>query len=364
MFLHNHNILSKNSYLKNDLDHILANTSDLWEAFRNQHIFITGGTGFFGTWLLESFAWANDVLNLNSSALVLSRNPDAFTKKAPHLCIRNDIKFLKGNITDFLFPDCPLTYLIHCAVYQPQTNGKISNVAMAAEMIEGTKRILDLCIKAGVKKLLLVSTGAIYGNSPFNSQNISEDYPAISDPSNKAEAYQQIRRIMETLSVIHADEHNFEVMIARCFSFIGPYMPLNGRFAVDDFIRDTLSRNSLRIKGNGKTVRSYLYAADLAIWLWKILLQGKSSRPYNVGSEIPVTILELANLFARETKPALKIEIAGRPNSGIVSDHYVPDTSRAKSELKLKQTISLDDAVKKTMRWYNEYYSGKELYYG
>jgi len=70
--------MNPTSPLAEDLDHILAHPRDLWEELRDQRIFITGGTGFFGCRLLESFAWANDKLNLNAETLVLSRNPEAY----------------------------------------------------------------------------------------------------------------------------------------------------------------------------------------------------------------------------------------------------------------------------------------------
>jgi len=71
--------------ITDDLNHVLHYTKPLWEELRGKKIFITGGTGFFGCWLLESFAWANDKLKLNAEALVLSRNPEAFAQKVPHL---------------------------------------------------------------------------------------------------------------------------------------------------------------------------------------------------------------------------------------------------------------------------------------
>ena len=92
-----------NNPLAEDLDHILTHTRDLWEELRGQRIFITGGTGFFGCWLLESFVWANDKLNLNAEAIVLTRNYEAFLKKAHHLATNTAIKFHIGDVRDFEF---------------------------------------------------------------------------------------------------------------------------------------------------------------------------------------------------------------------------------------------------------------------
>ena len=347
--------------LANDLDHIMKHTEGLWEELRGTRIFITGGTGFFGCWLLESFAWANDKLNLNASALVLSRNPEAFEKMVPDLYKHPAIQFCRGNIQNFEFPKGRFSYLIHGAVYQQAGGAEENLFLMAHEMLHGIKRILEFCVHADVKKTLLVSTGAVYGRLPDNLVRISEDSLVSIDPAAMSGAYHHIRRLMESLGVLYAADHAFDFKIARCFSFIGPYLPLNGRFASSDFIHDALNANPIAVKGDGKPMRSYLYAADLAIWLWTILLRGKPSMPYNVGSEIPTTILELAETIASAAIPTLDVQVAGKPMPGVASDRYIPDTGRAQRELYLRQIIPLAEAIQKTMHWYRGYYSGKEL---
>ena len=99
--------------LADDLDHVLKHTAGLWEELRGRRIFITGGTGFFGCWLLESFAWANDRLGLNASATVLTRNPKSFAAKMPHLAWRSDLIFLEGDVRSFSFPAGKFDFVIH-----------------------------------------------------------------------------------------------------------------------------------------------------------------------------------------------------------------------------------------------------------
>jgi nucleoside-diphosphate-sugar epimerase len=341
-----------NNPLAEDLDHIFAHTRDLWEELRDQRIFITGGTGFFGCWLLESFAWANDKLNLNASALVLSRNPEAFEKKAPHLYHHRAIQFLKGNVQDFVYPEGRFSHLIHGAVYQPPADEKPSNLPLVNEMLTGTKRVLEFCVQARVAKALMISTGAVYGPPPPSLGKIHESFFESIDPSEPAGAYHQVRRMMELLGVLYAVEQGFEVKIARGFAFVGPYLPLDRRFASGDFIGNALSGNPVAVKGNGKPLRSYLYAADLAIWLWTILCKGHSCRPYNVGSEIPTTILELAEKIAGESDPPLNVHVSGKSLSGVAPDRYLPDTTRAQTELGLNQFINLESAIRKTLDWH------------
>ena len=344
-----------NNPLKDDLDQILIHTEGLWEEFRDQRIFITGGTGYFGCWLLESFAWANDKLKLNAKAIVLSRNPEAFAEKAAHLYHHSAIEFLRGDIKDFVFPEGQFSHVIHSAVYQQTANQKPSNRSLVNEMLNGTRRVLDFCVQAKIGRMLLVSTGAIYGKAPSHLKNIPEDFTDSIDPTISTSAYHHVRRMMESLTVLYAQENHFEAKIARGFSFIGPYLPLNGRFAVSDFILDALSERPITIKGDGKAVRSYLYMADLAIWLWTILFRGVNCKPYNVGSELPITIREMAENIAHESVPSLGVSVLGESCDGVAQDYYVPDTTRAQSEMGVRQIIPLAEAIIRTMRWHRSH---------
>src|SRR5262249_34479648 len=87
-----------------DLEHVLRHTEGLWEDLRGQSVFLTGGTGFVGTWVLETLLFAQDKFDLGVSAVVLTRDPTRFREKAPHLAEHSAVRLLDGNIVSFDFP--------------------------------------------------------------------------------------------------------------------------------------------------------------------------------------------------------------------------------------------------------------------
>jgi len=338
--------------LSNDLDHILSKTKNLWQELRGKRIFLTGGTGFFGCWLLESFCWANRTLGLNAEAWILTRNPDAFRKKCPHLANDASLKLYKGNCVDFDFPPEEFSHLIHASVYNDSTkDGENSEKHMLESMLGGLQHTLEFAAGHGVRKALLTSTGAIYGKPPRDQKRIPEDFSGDCDPSDVQNVYRETRRIMETICTVYARRHSMQVKIARGFAFVGPYLPLSGPFAAGNFIQDALNGRPILVKGDGSPFRSYMYAADMAVWLWTILFCGESCRPYNVGSEEPVTIYELACCVARGSSPKVPVTVAGKPTLGENAEFYVPDTGRARIELGLNQEFLLFEGIQKTIAW-------------
>ena len=332
-----------------DLDHVLEHTQGLWDELRGGRLFVTGGTGFFGRWMLETFLRANEELRLGAEAIVLTRDADAFARAAPHVTGQAAITLHTGDVRSFDFPQTDCTHVLHMAT---EAGPGMSPATSFRTAVAGTERVLDFAAARGVRKLLLTSSGAVYGPQPPELDRIAEDFVGSPAPDDAAAGYAHGKRAAESLCSVAASLTGLEVKIARCFAFVGPLLPLDANFAIGNFIRDALYRDRIEVTGDGTARRSYLYAADLAVWLWTILYKGESGRPYNVGSEADLGIADLARLVADVVRPGIPVRIAESPVDGALPARYVPSTARAFRELDLHAGVDLADAVARTANWY------------
>ena len=334
-----------------DLDHVLAHTIEFWEDLRGERVFVTGGTGFFGCWLLESFLWANRLLNLKAEAVVLTRHPAAFQEKAPHLALHPAVTLYKGDVASFESPPGAFSHVIHAATEADAKLNAEQPLAMLDTIVMGTRRTLEFAMESGARRFLLTSSGAIYGRQPPELTHVGEDYVGAPDPIATTAAYGEGKRLAEVMCAAYARCGAIETVVARCFAFVGPYLPLGGTYAAGNFIGNGLQGEPIQVGGDGTARRSYLYASDLAIWLWTLLLRGKSRRPYNVGAEDDLSIAELARLVSALCG-RLPVQIARLPDQHAPVERYVPATGRALSELGLRQWVPLDEALRKTIQWH------------
>jgi dTDP-glucose 4,6-dehydratase len=300
---------------------------------------------------LESFAWANDKLGLGASALVLTRNPDIFRAKAPHLAGHPAIQLHAGDIRSFEFPDGVFSHVIHAATEASAKLNEENPLLMFDTIVEGTRRALEFARHSGVKSFLLTSSGAVYGRQPPDLTHIPEDYSGGPEVTAPHWAYGEGKRAAEMLCALYAKQYGLRPTIARCFAFVGPYLPLDIHYAIGNFLRDGRRGGPITVNGDGTPSRSYLYAADLAIWLWTILARGQPVRPYNVGSEMDLSIRETAQAVAGAFQPPVNVTIKRAPEAGRPAERYVPATRRAQAELGLQQRVPLPDALRRTLEW-------------
>jgi nucleoside-diphosphate-sugar epimerase len=330
-----------------DLEHVLSGARESWEALRGRRIFVTGATGFFGTWLLETFAYANDMLGLGSSLVGLSRDPAAFATKSPHLAAHPAITIWQGDVRNFDFPAGNFSHVIHAGT---TSSAPVPPLDMLDTIINGTRRTLDFAVATGAQDFLLVSSGAVYGKQPQEMTHIPETYTGGPDILDPRSAYGEGKRVAELLGAIYHRECGLRLKTARCFAFVGPHLPLDAHFAIGNFIRDALQGGLIRVSGDGTPMRSYLYAADLAVWLWRFLL-GPCTGTFNVGSEDAYSVLEVAEAVASALGGGLEVSVAQSAYEGLVS-RYVPDCKRARTGLEIASEVDLLAAIRRTAHYH------------
>lgn len=338
---------------REDLDYVLSASPNLWEPLRGKRLLITGGTGFFGCWLLETLAWANEQLALNVEAVVLSRDATAFARKWPHLAALSGVQFIPGDVRDFVFPAGDFSHVIHAAAETSASLGAENPDLTTEIIIGGTRRVLEFAERVRPQRVLFVSSGAVYGRQPPGMFLVPENHPQALADGTPRTAYGEAKRQAEELMAAYQSRSGREVAVARGFAFVGPYLPLDQRFAVGNFVNDALQGRTIQVKGDGLARRSYLYGADLALQLWSLLLDPRGVGTFNVGAEEHHSIREIAELVARAAGGGLSIELAKTPLAPVGSvDWYVPDTRLMRDRLGLTPRFGLLQAIAKTLSFH------------
>jgi len=338
-------------HIAQDLDFIVRATDSVWASLRGAKFFITGGTGFIGCWLLESLRHANQHLQLGIKATILTRDPEAFRAKAPHLFNDAGFTFMAGDVCQFKTPPGEFTHLIHAATDASAYLNEHDPRRMFDTVLSGTRRALDFAVEKGVDRVLFLSSGAVYGQQPWEMEKVAENWigaPSCVDPRA---AYAEGKRAAEMLCAIYQKQFGLQIAIARIFALLGPYLSLDIHFAAGNFIRDAMNGKSIIVNGNGLPCRSYLYASDLTVWLWHMLVRAEPGKPYNVGSDESVSIRELAEKVS-DTLGQVGFQVLDAPDMGWNHGRYVPDTDLIARDLGLNQTVTLAQAIERTALWH------------
>ncbi len=333
--------------IEEDLDGVAASLKDAVGSLKGRRIFLTGGTGFFGKWLLHSFLWLRKRAEADLTMTVLSRDPQRFLDAFPEFRGQQGLDFVAGDVRSFELPgQRTFDLAIHGATAVDAKLERENPDEVFSVITKGTRNVLDVARRCSVRRFLFISSGAVYGPQPPALAHVPETYEGV--PTT---AYGKGKKASEQMC-LEAAEGFFDCVIARPFAFVGPHLPIDTHFAVGNFIRDCLANSPIVIQGDGTPLRSYLYAADLAEWLWTLLLRGEHAKAYNVGTAEGISVCDLAALVRKCAETQNEIVVKGKRIEGALPARYVPSVERAGKELGLFPRHSLPLSVTRTIAWH------------
>lgn len=339
-------------FLTADYQAVTANGVEIFYPIKNDVVVITGGTGFVGTWLAGLIAFLNDYHQFNTQVILVARNIESFKVTRPHLAARPDIKLVSADIRHYSDLPMDTNWIIHAAASPDNRLHATQPLETMSVIANGTYSILRAAERCSNFKMLLnLSSGLIYGAQPMQQQNMHESYAGAPKCATVTSAYAEAKRYAETLCAASRSQARMPVVIARPFAFIGPYQSLERPWAINNFINEALCGKTIRILGDGNTVRSYLYASDMAYWLLAMLARGESGEIFNLGSDEAIDLKSLAAVISQKcvSKPNVQLSTAGNHPQ---TSRFIPDLTFAETRLKLKRTVDLHTALEKTIKWH------------
>ncbi len=335
-------------FLASDFARIGTELIDRCMKFEGR-LYLSGATGFFGKNFLSLLMHLHQQGG-SFRVTALSRSPEQFMLDQPWCRNQSWLEWQKGDVLDKWRGTGDYDYLLHAAGDTAAYTHR-DKFSLFDGIIKGTRNALDFAAAHGVRRILLCGSGAQYGPIPETyAKGVPDACLLACDPTKLRSAYGEAKRASEMLATILGDKHGFEIVSARCFAFVGPGLVLDGHFAVGNFIRDAIVGKPIQLTTDGTAWRSYLYGADLAVWLLLLLLEADDGAAVNVGSDRAVRILELANLVRDIVNPRVLVEASGEP-SDAERHFYVPSIARAKA-LSLDAWTDLERAIARTAQWH------------
>lgn len=319
-------LMRRTPVVEEDIDFVLRACQNELSLLSGKILLVTGGSGFVGSYLIESIIAFNSSHKGAPCRLLLpTRSLTATRAKWPHFFGVQHVDWFEWDGRKLISPSDSCDYVIHAA--SPADPASYMRTPMQAmEDIEsGTSAVLHFAQAAGVRAMLYLSSGAAYGVQAPEVVALDEESTGAPDLTDPASCYGEAKRYSELLCRMSG----VPVVIARLFAFIGPYQDLRSSFAVPSFIRQALQEKKIRVNSDGSALRTYCYASDLTSGLWKLLLNGTPGELYNVGADAPqISIRELAELVAEEIGH-VDVFIDGRIGTGPRS-RYIPKTDKFK----------------------------------
>jgi dTDP-glucose 4,6-dehydratase len=306
----------------------------------DKYAVVTGGAGFLGSHLCDR------LLAEGAHVTAIDNLVTGDMRNIAHLIGNSHFRFLKHDVTEYIYVDGPLDFILHFA----SPASPIDYLKLPIQTLKvgslGTHKALGLA-KNKNARFLLASTSEIYGDPLIHPQ--PESYWGNVNPVGLRGVYDEAKRFAEAMTMAYQRYHGVQTRIVRIFNTYGPRMRINDGRAIPTFISQALRGEDVTVFGAGKQTRSVCYVDDLIEGIFRLLLSDVSE-PMNIGNQTEITMLELAKEVIHLTGSKSKVVFKALPED----DPKIrqPDVSRAKKLLQWEARVDRKEGLKKTIEYF------------
>ncbi len=303
-------------------------------------VLVTGGAGFIGSHLAES------LLADGCEVIVVDNLLTGRIENIAHLLAHPRFRFLEQDVVTV--ESFPVDAIYHLASPASPVGYRRYPIETLLVNSLGTLRILE-CARSYGARVVYASTSEVYGDPLVHPQ--SEDYFGNVNPVGPRSCYDEGKRFGEALTMEFVREYGVDARIARIFNTYGPRMdPDDGR-VVPNFIVRALTGEPLEIYGDGTQTRALCYVTDMVRGL-RLLMErdGLAGSIINLGNPDERTILELAELILKLT--GSDVPVVHRPPRPDDPVRRCPDIRRARALLGWEPSVSLEEGMAETIRYF------------
>ncbi|MCE1229468.1 MAG: NAD-dependent epimerase/dehydratase family protein [Firmicutes bacterium] len=339
--------------LQEDCARVAEHDAGGLDALRDSHLLVTGGSGFMAGWIAEMVCHLNEHRRMQIRLSLLARNRTQFQDRLPHIASKPYVTFLQGDVRDIVDLPKDVNFVLHAAGSPDNRNHTTNPIGTMITIADGTRALIQAAERAANLRMILnVSSGNIYGRQPSSLERIPENYAGAPACGGVESAYAEAKRYAETLMTAARSQSRLPVQTVRPFAFLGAYQPLDAPWAINTFLNDALQKRPIRVMGDGQTVRSLLYGADMALWVLTILARGRTGHAYNLGSNQGISLESLARKVSSHLQPSPEVILNAALSRNVPTSILVPDTQAAERDFGLRVLTDLDTAIQRTLKWH------------
>lgn len=353
-----------NKITEEDINLAIQSMAGLTEKFNNKKILITGHTGFIGSNLCAFFYILNHSYHQNVSVTCIDNNIVNLDDLTVNLT--DDFKVIEGDIGEENLQFNDYDYIIHCAgIASPTFYRRFPLETMRVNTILLWRMLESIDNNSRLKGFLYFSSSEVYGSPTDGYVPTDENYHGNVSCIGPRACYDESKRLGETIVSTFVREKNLPLKIVRPFNVYGPFMRIDDRRVVPDFVRSGLESKKIEVYSDGTPTRSFCYVSDALEGFLRVLLLGEPGRPYNIGNDEEISIQDLSQKIATVINAVINNDVVVVLRSNAKDANYLtdnprrrcPDISRAKVELNYLPKIKIDVGLRRSIKWYRDSYS-------